>query len=125
MSGNELNNNPFKVPKDYFDTLPGRIQNKYLAKNKRTHFAVRPQWVVAGVLGMAALIVSVFNLSDMDPTHTGITKAAVDFITKDSATPYNTIRVSDQDKPGILNEGMINYLALENISIDDILNARF
>ena len=123
MLNNELNNNPFKVPENYFDALPRKVQDRYSVKSKKTRFTPKPRWAVAGVLGIAVLIV--VNISYMSPTRTGVTQAVVDFVTNDSATPYEKVRIPDQGKSGIINEGMINYLALENISIDDILNARF
>ena len=122
MLNNELKNNPFKVPENYFDALPGRIQDRHIAKNKKVRFALKPQWAVAGVLGMAVLF-SVINTSDTNSIQTNITQNN-DPIIRDSANPYDEANVSGQNKSEI-NEGMINYLALENISIDDILNARF
>ncbi|MDR1055069.1 MAG: hypothetical protein LBL90_04440 [Prevotellaceae bacterium] len=146
MLQDKLNKNPFTVPENYFDRFPMRMQERYaFTKNAKAGLGIwatiRPHLAyVGGFVALALLAYGGFSLAGDSnaPEKSAIANTKTrpvsvgSFInnnTKSYAQFTNTnplIRIVDDNdaksKSKIdMDEDIMNYLAAENISAEDIL----
>lgn len=149
MLKDDLNKNPFRVPEDYFDVLPMTVQQRCIvaSKARQARSAIKPQWALATGFGAVALgVASVFSFMN---TNSDTVPRIVNNAEYDLSNPYTRLSskannyignvVKNANSFSITNVGMhspslhdrdmgdaiINQLAIENLSIDDILSAGF
>lgn len=143
MLNNELNKNPFTVPDNYFDHLPAQVQERYTATKKQKansgiwSTVIKPRLAYAGGLGALALIAyggfslinnSAGDINSVNYTQENKTKLipANSFLKSNGKTYAQGNEslihvVNNADNEKYMNEDVINYLATEDIDIEDIL----
>lgn len=147
MLKDDLKNNPFNVPESYFDSLPTRVQELCSASGsaKTGLWAMlKPQMGFAVGFGMLALV-AYGGFSLIGSSANGVNPTVVESAAERQTNPamYKTSTYV-RNNPSIsfannqfnlnnsntglqtvdneeMKETILNYLAVENISIDDIL----
>ena len=150
MLQDELNRNPFTVPENYFDRLPMLVQERYSAtksvkKESKIWAAVKPRLAYIGGFGALALLAyggatfignNALNTNNVATNNNGnkvIPISANSFINNNSksyaqftnTTPFifatDKSNTKSQNTKIEMDEDIMDYLAIENISVDDIL----
>jgi hypothetical protein len=135
----ELKSNPFQIPENYFELLPLRILNRLSGHERRGIFTVlRPRLALSGGFGIAAALIGIslfsyFGLYNNKSGDLNTNAHNVVYISGEQgrqATAYNrnaAINFSYKfaDKKKIDKDAIMNYLAVENININDVISARY
>ena len=146
MSLNELNKNPFFVPENYFDRLPTQVQDRCATNQTKVNpgiwAAIKPRLAyVAGFGALALLAYGGFSFIVNNNTKLNTiannkteqikklpisansfinsnAKSYADFINN---SPIHIVNDKETKSKMDIDEDIMNYLAAENISIEDIL----
>ena len=131
--------NPFSVPEGYFDNLPGAVQNKIKASQKRTRPLYLASWKISLAAASIALLMvtwMVFGPSpDSLPTYSLDEFSAEEihslFANDDNfeldesmivASYIESEAVWDGEDPSLVDEEVIEYLIENDIELDLIIN---
>lgn len=144
MLRDELNKNPFIVPENYFDRLPAQVQQRFTSQQKASLWSTTLKPRLAYVAGLGALALFTYGgISLIERNNGSNTNMAANrrtplnhnsFInnnaktyaqfTNDESNPLIHI-VNNNSTPSndnkTMDDAIIDYLAIENISADDIL----
>lgn len=140
MLQNELNRNPFTVPENYFDRLPTLVQERCADSERISKPGlwgiIKPRIAyVAGTAAVALLAYGGFlftgNNSEIDKSGLANTKvkpvSANSFLNNNAksyaqfASPFQFASDKNTGVHNEMDEDIVNYLAVENISVDDLL----
>jgi hypothetical protein len=143
MLSDELNKNPFSVPEDYFDNLYMKVQERCSVSNKQTTILSRIKFAknkmrLAYIAGFGVLALVMYSglffinngenktISGNKKEQTIKVPASVNSFIHNNAKSYAQITNPDftnnESAKQVRDEDVVNYLAIENISVDDILN---
>lgn len=123
MLNNELKNNPFTTPENYFEALPSKIQDRCIASRKSSKFGLVPRFALAG--GVAALAFTLFFSNINEPSelkNSNIQTADLEVQQQKNELLRSDIKMASDR---IDYDGIDEYLALRNVNVDDILLARY
>ncbi|MDR1887301.1 MAG: hypothetical protein LBQ70_05230 [Prevotellaceae bacterium] len=122
MLDNELKKNPFAVPDNYFDGLPSKIQEKRTAAKKRPEFGFIPRLAWAGgimVLALALFMSYFGNISlfKQQAPDVQTVSAEQEDVASGSAFRKNALKIN--------RNAMADYLAVQNVSLNDYFASRY
>jgi hypothetical protein len=121
MMQSGASDNDFKVPHDYFESLPGRISNRIQVKQK----AYKTNWVPRIALGVCsvALIIIGVNRLNQDPSKKAseeniiLTEANIEHEEFEEEDLIDTYAVSTTNE----NSELAEYLIENHIDINEII----
>jgi hypothetical protein len=120
LLNNELKRNPFTVPDNYFDSLPSKIQDRRtMSKQSPAHgFIPKLAWSGGIIVLILALFLSYLNFNkekEQGDTLAVEKQGIIDPTTTDSQNKHLKS----------YRDGMIEYLAVRNVNLDDYLASRY
>ena len=142
MLQDELNKNPFTVPENYFDRLPMNVQERCVSENEikssSVWSSIKPRLAyIGGFAALALIAYGGFSTIGNSTNNNHIANkqnpksvSASSFVNNNAqlanTSPFIQILDNKNTKSGInMDEDIIDYLALENISVDDILDLAY
>ncbi|MDR3266870.1 MAG: hypothetical protein LBT24_04785 [Tannerella sp.] len=123
MLNDELKKNPFAIPDSYFENLPSKVQDRYIAAKKSPKYGFIPRLVWAG--GVAVLVLalflsyfsnSIFNTQQKTDIQT-VDVGPIDNFTEPVSAQENYLKQN--------RNAVANYLAAKNVSIYDYLASKY
>jgi hypothetical protein len=123
LLNNELKKNPFTVPDKYFDTLPSKVQDRCTVSKKSPLHGFIPKLAWSG--GIMVLILALF-LSYLN-FNKSIRKQDSEtlVVETDEKTIDPTSADSQKKYLKSYRDGMVEYLAVRNVNLNDYLASRY
>lgn len=117
---------PFKVPEQYFDALPGKIQEKVVtAPSARTWLSPRTQWVSVLAAAMILFFIGINFYPESDLNHDDLLSSVsnediIDYLESEELSAYEIAQVIDIEP--LIDEMDIYYLdgLDEDLSEEDL-----
>lgn len=126
--------NAFNVPPGYFDQLPTRIQNRCIESKGKPYFwhSIKPQLKYAtgvGLVALAALGVFSTDVAERIDARANVQQAmttnGVDHLNLLIRNVNLTTIDNSYSKAHDHTDNLVNIMSMENLNVDDILNAGF
>lgn len=127
MLNNELRNSPFTTPENYFDSLPSKIQEKCIVSRRSPKIRFVPRLAFAGV---AALMLTLFfsdlnNTSELKNSNIQTAEAEIQEKNLESKSKVTLDDYLKTTSEKFKSDAMIDYMALRNVNVNEILLARY
>jgi hypothetical protein len=123
LLNNELKKNPFTVPDNYFDALPSKVQNRCIMSKKSPVYGFLPKLAWSG--GIMVLVLTLF----LSYLYFNKTVKKQDTGTLVVETDGRTIDPTSADSQKkylkLYRDGMVDYLAVRNVNLNDYLASRY
>jgi hypothetical protein len=123
MLDRELKKNPFSAPEGYFDRLPSVIQDRCIkaGKQRNTNLLTvqKLAFRFAGGIAAALLLLLVFILPDNQKR--AVMQTAENMV----VAPENTGEQKPAKVKNVNQDAMIDYLAVRDVNVNDIILAKY